>query len=179
MQIICEHFSKEYANEAVNIMLMDLVLIRDPHKKIGNLIFKWRLFLVISALWTVINFYWMWKYRSVILEICFAVMLVVTVIVCLYVIWAANNLKELLRPNRRVEWTFDPEGISFRLENRYEIRFFWEMYQCLRICNHGIFFIPKEKGKGNVVALPAEYKEQVTGFLEESGIDIKVVHENP
>lgn len=179
MQIESVNFSKEYAREAINVTLMDLVLIKDPHKKIQNYIFKWRLFLAFSTLWTVVCFYYLQKYKEIFFVICFAVMLVMTVMILLYVIWAARGLKELQRPGRHVVWDLDTEGIRYRLDNAYEIRFFWENMQCLRIVEHGMFFIPKKKGKGNIVALPVEHLNAVTGFLEENGVNIKTVYGNP
>ncbi len=117
MQIESVNFSKEYAREAINITLMDLVLIKDPHKKILNGIFRWRLFLAFSTLWTVVCFYYLQKYQEIFFVICFAVMLVMTVMILLYVIWAARGLKELQRPGRHVVWDLDTEGIRYRLDN--------------------------------------------------------------
>ena len=172
-------FDREYAREAINVTLMDLVLIRDPHKKIKNMVFRWRLFMAIQLPFTALTLYDLVKYGGLFFAVCFGVMIVVMVVIALYLIWAERGMKEFSDPGRHVVWTFDEEGIRYCLNGSMEIRFFWENFQCLRIGRAGIFFIPKDRGKGNILGMPAEHKDAVIRYLEETGRDIRPVHENP
>ncbi|GEM_PF-3834042 len=168
-------FSKERAQEMVNILCRMRRLIKNPRAKVDNsILLSTVLLIVLTAVFGCLVFLGIMS-RSVLIYVCAGFYLALIILYVKRVVIMHKTVKmmmDLSSSDRKV--TLEKDGAVLKVSGVSDTKFYWSSFTLMRVFSHNIVFIPKDMNSQSL-SLPIQDLDAVKQFMRENGVEMEMM----
>lgn len=161
--------SKAFYREVVNVVLQCRKLIKNPGRKVKDMIKNVKTGLITLSVLLVAVIATMTAVRGSALLFFSLFLLIVTMLI--YSVWlyhVEKTVRKMAEDKKPSVLTIDEEGVELKKETEQVVKVFWSNIAFILKLKESICFLPNDPS-GMIIAISVDYKDQVMEALRETG----------